>query len=575
MSRLSNAAKKMHTAKVEHHDERETNFMGGTSYKLNPLETLKMVACSSIFGEPKYYREGMRDGEYTTTDTHDDRKPYTVPGCIIGDHYNGKTTSQVFEEVIDKALDYDFRGTIKFAIDIRHDFFMRLNPQIIMVRAAIHPGRKEFTEKNPGMFNAAQQAVMKRADEPATQCAYYMFTNKGDKNKMPSILKRSIAFRLSKCTPYEINKYKNAEIGMINAVRITHASSEPLNELMKTGTIAIEDDSEMTWEQHRSAGKSWREIVEMDCMPHMAMLRNIRNVFTEIEDISVCKKYMEKLKNGVPKGKQFPFRYESAYKMIRQCDDIHHKGFIMDELEECIDIAIDNLPKLKGKTMCLSDNSGSAWGQFTSEFGTETVAEIDNLSSVIAGKCSEDEAIVGKFGDTLIEYPVSKRNGALSQAEKISDDRYGDVGGSTEGGIWKFFRDAINNKRWFDNIFIFSDQQAGTGGLYGTRRDMDEYLDKYGCRFSGWRNSEAYIDVFKLTLEYRKKVNPKVNIFSVQTGGYKNAVIPMMTYRCAILYGWTGKEVLFAKKYIDEWDAVENARDSKDSTPWFLNGQND
>jgi hypothetical protein len=261
--------------------------------------------------------------------------------------------------------------------------------------------------------------------------------------------------------------------------------------------------------------------------------------------------------------------------MIRQCNDIHHKGFIMDELEECIDIAIDNLPKLKGKTMCLSDNSGSAWGQFTSEFGTETVAEIDNLSSVIAGKCSEDEAIVGKFGDTLIEYPVSKRNGALYQAEKISDNRVSDVGGSTEGGIWKFFRDAINNKRWFDNIFIFSDQQAGTGGLYGTHRDMDEYLDKYGCRFTGWRRDEAYIDVFKLTLEYRKKVNPKVNIFSVQTGGYKNAVIPMMTYRCAILYGWTGKEVLFAKKYIDEWDAVENARDSKDSTPWFLNDQND
>ena len=31
-----------------------TNFMGGTSYMYNPLDTLKMVSASSIFGEPQY-----------------------------------------------------------------------------------------------------------------------------------------------------------------------------------------------------------------------------------------------------------------------------------------------------------------------------------------------------------------------------------------------------------------------------------------------------------------------------------------------------------------------------------------
>jgi len=29
------------------------NFMGGTSYSLSPLNTLKIVAASSIFGEPQ------------------------------------------------------------------------------------------------------------------------------------------------------------------------------------------------------------------------------------------------------------------------------------------------------------------------------------------------------------------------------------------------------------------------------------------------------------------------------------------------------------------------------------------
>ena len=66
------------------------------------------------------------------------------------------------------------------------------------------------------------------------------------------------------------------------------------------------------------------------------------------------------------------------------------------------------------------------------------------------------------------------------------------------------------------------------------------------------------INVFKLIQEYRKKVNPKVNVFSIQTAGYDNVVIPEMAERCAILYGWTGKEAEFAKAYIDIWDDIQN-----------------
>ena len=39
----------------------ERNYMGGISYRVNPLDTLKMVTSSGIFGEPQYYR----DGEFT------------------------------------------------------------------------------------------------------------------------------------------------------------------------------------------------------------------------------------------------------------------------------------------------------------------------------------------------------------------------------------------------------------------------------------------------------------------------------------------------------------------------------
>ena len=549
MSKLSNAVSEMKERNDLRLDETVTNFMGGDSYVLTPVETLKMVTASSIFGEPSYYRDSKTKDSYVSSilKYHVDKH---VTDVVIPDKYEGMKTEYIIEQVIDEALEYDFKSTLEWAIYLRHTFNMRLNPQVIMVRAAVHPKRSEFTKAYPGLFDKINQSVMSRADEPLTQMTQYLYNNKGKKNNIPSVIKRSWANKLSKLNRYNVAKYKNAEIGMINGVRICHANSPIIDELMANGTVEVTEDQK-TWENLKSEGKSWKEIFDTIDMGHMALLRNLRGVFTEIEDAEFCKRYLDKLKNGVERGKQFPFRYYSAIDAIEN-STCNHKPLIIDALEECMDIALANFPKLKGKTMCLSDNSGSAWGAFTSEYGTVTVAKIDNLSSVITAACS-DEGYVGKFGDRIITYPVSKRQGVLSQAEKISAGQCGDVGGATEGGIWEFFYNAIEKKEHWDNIFIYSDQQAGHGGLYGTGAQCAKYTKAgYGCRGGNM------INVYKLIKEYRKKVNPKVNVFSVQTAGYTNAVIPEMAYRTAIMYGWTGKEAVFAEEYIRQWDEIEN-----------------
>lgn len=549
MSKLSKEVAEMRTKNSLRLDETEKNFMDGDSYRLNPLETMKMVTSSSIFGEPQYYRDSKNAKKTIST-----YAPFYVADELVVDYtrFVGKTTEQVMEQVIDESLSYDFGATLNWAVELRNKFYMRLNPQVIMVRAAVHEGRKKFTEENPGEFDRINQLVMGRADEPMTQMAYYLYNNGGKKNNIPSILKRSWAKNLSGLKPYQVAKYKNHEIGMINAVRICHASSMAIDELMTTGTVKMEEDDK-TWENLRSEGKSWKEILETISIPHMALLRNLRGIFTEVNDRNFCEKVLDRLKSGVLNGKQFPFRYWSALKAVEAGNNVNHKPLIMDALEECMDIALANYPKLKGKTMCLSDNSGSAWGTCTSEYGTVTVAEIDNLSSVLTAACS-DEGYVGKFGDLLKVYPVSKRNGVLSQSKEITHGRESNVGGGTEGGIWKFFRDAIKNKEHWDNIFIYSDQQAGHGGLYGTGDDKDEY-----CK-AGFETGYKMINVFALVQEYRKKVNPKVNVFSIQTAGYTNSVLPENTYRTSILYGWTGKEAVYAQEIIRQWDEIEEKK---------------
>lgn len=547
MSKMSKAVAEMRETNELRLDETVKNFMGGDSYVINPLDTLKMISASSIFGEPSYYRGSDRSRAYVVNRLVKDFS-------VIPAEFEGKKTNEIFEEAIDKALDYDFGATLDWAVELRQDFMMRLNPQVIMVRAAIHPKRKEWTEANPGKFAEINNMVMRRADEPMSQIAYFLYKNNGKKNNIPSIMKRSWANKLSMLNRYKVAKYKNHEIGMINAVRLCHANSPVIDELMSTGTVEVTEDNK-TWENLRSEGKSWKEIFETINMGHMAMLRNLRGVFTEIEDLEFCKNYLAELKAGVLDGKQFPFRYYSAIKAIEN-SKCNHKPQIIDALEECLDISLANFPKLKGKTMCLSDNSGSAWGSFNSEYGSVTVAEIDNLSSVITAACS-DEGYVGKFGDKLITKPISKRHGILQQTKDITSKRHSDVGGATEGGIWEFFKNAIDKKEHWDNIFIYSDMQAGHGGLYGTSKQAAEY------RKGGYSTGYEHINVFKLVQEYRKKVNPKVNVFSVQTAGYDNVVIPEYAYRTNIMYGWTGKEAVFADTVIKQWNELDERNSAK------------
>ena len=544
MSRLSKVVKEQREATVLQKDKVVKNFMDGESYAYSPLATLKMISASSIFGEPSYYRDGgigKRSMRYSARGNEIWSK--LLDYIIIPKEYNGKSTTEIMTEAIDASLDYDYEGTLNWAVELRTVYNIRLNPQIIMVRAAIHPKRKAFTANNKVNFRFINCQVMQRADEPMVQIAYYLFINNGKKNNIPNILKRSWSDKLSSLKPYAINKYKNAEIGMINAVRICHANSENINELMSTGDIQV-SNSETTWEQMRSAGKDWMYILENCNISHMALMRNLRNIFSEIHNVAIADAVIAELKRGVLHGKQFPFRYYSAYKAIRD-SNVHHKDILLDALEDCVDISIANMPQLSGKTICLTDNSGSAWGTIPTEYGSVTIAEIDNLSSILTAKCS-DEGYVGVFGDRLKIIPISKNDKVLRKLSEIN--KIGkEIGMNTEGGIWTFFQKATKNKDKFDNIFIYSDMQAGHGELYGTSTQQQEY-----------RNADCscgmYINVFQCLLNYRRQVNKNVNMFSVQTAGYNNSVLPEYAYRTSMMSGWTGKEALFAKMLIDIWD---------------------
>lgn len=568
--------------------DREINFMGAPNFVLSPMKKMEMVWASAIIGEPQYYRAG--------TENHNTMK---YNEFMIFNDYAEKTSEEIFLSSLQDALEYDFEGVLRLASKLRNEYLMRLGPQIILVEASLHPSRKIFNEKNPLFFRNIAKEIIQLPTDIHSQLDYYL-KKMGGKSKLPGILKRCWRDVFEKLSLYQANKYlKKAHI--IDIIRLSHPRSrqnEIIKQLVENGKVDI-TDNEMTWEKLRSEKKSWREIISIlkTRFPHMALLRNLRNIAHELKPSELIS-VLHQLEKGVENGRQFPFRYYTAYQLFNRephigtekknmppqkpkkgakgwqwklyekkkqgyqqtsIEDVEEENLTMEELREnyknicvslenCMKKSLSHLAELDGYVVSLCDNSGSAWGTFNSTYGSQTVATIGNLSGLLAALRSTKGGMVGVFGDRLEMYQVSKEKGILKQLDEIN--YLGKtVGGSTENGIWLWFKKAYHEASLYknvDHLFIYSDMQAGHGELYGTNvRDYEEFSIKGN-----------YIDVIKLIERHRLKVNDKLNVFTVQTAGYDNSIIPELLPRSCIMTGWTGNEINYAARMIQIWDLI-------------------
>ena len=271
---------------------------------------------------------------------------------------------------------------------------------------------------------------------------------------------------------------------------------------------------------------------------YMALLRNLRNIC----DADVSKKHINKVaealtnREAVLRSKQLPFRFYSAR------TSIHGKNEILEKaVNDAMEISLSNLPTFSGNVMSLCDNSGSAHGSMTSQYGTVKVSEIANLTAAITSKISEN-GHVGVFGDKLSTFEADKTVPILDIADK-ANTLGASIGMGTEHGLWLFWEKALAENQHWDHVFIYSDLQCGHGRLYGNG-SMDK---KYSI-------GRRYIDIPTIIADYRNKVNPNVIVYTVQVSGYDTNVLPEVYDRTVMLSGWS--DAIF--KYADKMSSVFN-----------------
>lgn len=527
------------------------NFMGGPAYDIkSPLLRLICMSASSFFGEPMYYkgeepelkrnkrgRVGRFHAGENNSILNDTQRKYLRGLLNAVDDYEWRnmTPAAAMEKAIDEALNFDPEATLQWAATLRNEEDIRTTPQVILIRAANHP-----KVRGTGLTRKYAALITGRMDEPAVQLAYQLSTFG---KPVPNAMRRAWKDILSTANDYQLAKYrmedrvvKTVDVANLAMGKGFYGYDSPIGKLMR-GELKLGEDIR-TWESIRSGGGSWEEAVEV--MGHMALLRNIRNL---LEAKVPPELWLKKLVATAAKGRQLPFRYLSAHNANKGAP-----GFVQDAIEECLEISVGNLPTLNGRSLVLTDNSGSAHGTPISELSSMTVAQIGNLMGVLTGRIS-DEGVLGIFGDRLDCMPIRKKASIMDQTSE-ANEKGTHIGGGTENGVWLALDKAIRNKEHWDNMFIYSDMQAGHGGLYGKNAaDYKQYI---------WQGrGRSYIDVPLLLNEYRSKVNSKVNVFLVQIAGYEDTLLPEYYDRTYIIGGWSGSILKFAKRMIDTADQFQ------------------
>lgn len=193
--------------------------------------------------------------------------------------------------------------------------------------------------------------------------------------------------------------------------------------------VAVEDldekdirDAGMTWQNTLSAAKdkkaAWEKQI-LSGMPYMALLRNLRN-FDEagVSDV-VAAKVIEKLTDPkqVHRSRQFPFRFLSAAREVNNLRWAY-------PLEVALNLSLQNVPELKGKTLILVDFSASMFMPLSGH-GSMLQSDIAALFGSALHMRNRENSTLVVFGNTSATVSPPSGMSILNVVKQFGGNRGG------------------------------------------------------------------------------------------------------------------------------------------------------
>jgi hypothetical protein len=363
--------------------------------------------------------------------------------------YKGPSTRD-FQTLCSRvSVDY----LLALAAYVRNEMDMRSTAVMLLVEAA----KRKHEANTPNPVRAYTPYILTRMDQPAEAISY--FAGEGKLEKFPNALRRGIADTITmRGNHYNIAKYKRAsrDVSLVDVFNLCHPQpkNEKQAEVFKSlieGTL--KDDT--TWEaklsKNGSEGKDtlWNEIAPT--MSLMVLVKNLRN-FLQAGAYGAIQVTVDKLKDPkeVKNSRLWPHEFYKAYLALVNEAGIKLTAPLKEALSIAIDLATENIPRIKGSTLIALDVSGSMKGNQTNAGLSPAqigCVLLNALEKVVDGKV----LLVAYDGNARV-ITLPKGN-ALTRIESVVIN-----GGMTNHT--SVIELAQKQETTYDNIFMFTDEVA-------------------------------------------------------------------------------------------------------------------
>lgn len=449
--------------------------------------------------------------------------------CLIEDRFYTRAAQQLTD--LRAAIHQCDRSyVLKLANYARNEMHLRTLPMILLAEASVMHGGASNEAKTDVRDYVSK--VVRRADEPGELLAYWINQlGQGTKAKLPNALKKGLSDALKRFDEYQLAKYntsnRTGSVRLKDVLKLVHAKPDTperawLYKRVLEDCLATPETWEVVISAQGASAESWNAIAPK--MGIMALVRNLRNFEKHDAQLAIAHAVSvitDPIK--VRESKLLPFRWLAAER------EVSSQG-LKDALREAINLSLANVPVWQGRTAIFVDLSGSMSSPLSAKSKLLYV-DVASLMGAMATKLSAGDYLVGGFGQSYADVPVSRHDSVLTNGEKI---RHTAVGHSTNA--WLTLESLRKRGKVFDRVLIFSDMQC---------------YDSHG----GGHQSLA-----EQWVRYRKEVNPKALLYSVDLAGYGTLQFPETAKGnngVVQLAGWSERVLDLIDAYENRQSAVE------------------
>jgi 60 kDa SS-A/Ro ribonucleoprotein len=384
--------------------------------------------------------------------THEGAKAYTpnaeqqlrrsVMACLLWENTFYESGESIAARIANLVKQVAPEKVAQIAIEARTSMKLRHVPLLLTVEMA------KLASHRP-LVAATAEAVIQRADELAEILSVYAEQNKrtGPKklNKLSKQLQKGIAAAFQKFDEYSLAKYNQDNAIKLRDVLFT-VHAKPKNRAQKalwTRLVNKELKTPDTWEVAISAAKGnpeatkaeWTRLLVEEKLGALALLRNLRNMDQAGVDSRLIRTALGKMDTT----RVLPFRFIAAARIMPKFEP---------EIEQAMFSALQDMPKLAGRTAVVVDNSGSMYNTKVSAKSDLDRVDAAAALAILVREVCEHATVIG-FGTSAAIVPA-RRGFALAEAIK----RGPGGGTNTETAL------ALARQQGYDRIIVITDEQS-------------------------------------------------------------------------------------------------------------------